>query len=233
MFCDIGFSRDTYNSSLLISWINRAKSQYSLTQNLSNDSYSIASTHNSCNNDMQNKSCNRRCGSRHWVNVVVWCDWIYVAGKVLMIYESRGVWLGSNSSSPCASALLPSETLSVQALASLLLIEENRKLFLAEDWGIIGLVLLLDTRLQEVRKQFPVAALQALAGNAKCRKQMVTAGACYHLRLLSDMEVRGAKRLLDRLVTGKLRNMLSKTLLVSIGNCTLTIISLFAPIPIT
>ena len=60
---------------------------------------------------------------------------------------------------------------------------------------------------------------------------MVTAGACYHLRLLSDMEVRGAKRLLDRLVTGKLRNMLTKTLLVSIRNCTLTI-SLLAPIPI-
>lgn len=129
--------------------------------------------------------------------------------------------IGSNSSSPCVPAFSPSEALSVQALASLLLVEENRKLFLAEDWGIIGLVLLLDTRLQEVRKQFPVAALQALAGNAKCRKQMVTAGACYHLRLLSDMEVRGAKRLLDRLVTGKIRNMLTKTLLVSIRNCTL------------
>lgn len=122
-------------------------------------------------------------------------------------------------------------TLFVQALASLLLVEENRKLFLAEDWGIIGLVLLLDTRLQEVRKQFPVAALQALAGTAKCRKQMVTAGACYHLRLLSDMDVRGAKRLLDRLVTGKLRNMISKTLLVSVGNYALTM-SLLAPMPI-
>jgi len=63
-------------------------------------------------------------------------------------------------------------------LALLLVVEENRKLFLAEDWGIIGLVLLLDTRFQEVGKQFPIAALLALSGNAKCRKQMATAGAC-------------------------------------------------------
>lgn len=102
-----------------------------------------------------------------------------------------------------------------QALALLLLDEENRKLFLAEDWGIIGLVLLLDTRFKEVGKQFPIAALQALSGNAKCRKQMVTAGACYHLRQLADKEVTGARRLLDRLSTSKLRSIISKTLLVS------------------
>jgi hypothetical protein len=102
----------------------------------------------------------------------------------------------------------------VQALALLLLVEENRKLFLAEDWGIVGLVLLLDTRFQEVGKQYPIAALQALSGNAKCRKQMVTAGACYHLRQLADMDVTGAKRLLDRLITGKFRSIISKTLMV-------------------
>ncbi|XP_024370355.1 uncharacterized protein [Physcomitrium patens] len=104
---------------------------------------------------------------------------------------------------------------SAQALALLLLDEENRKLFLAEDWGIIGLVLLLDTRFKEVGKQFPIAALQALSGNAKCRKQMVTAGACYHLRQLADKEVTGARRLLDRLSTSKLRSIISKTLLIN------------------
>lgn len=104
---------------------------------------------------------------------------------------------------------------SAQALALLLVVEENRKLFLAEDWGIIGLVLLLDTRFQEVGKQFPISALQALSGNAKCRKQMVTAGACYHLRQLADMDVTGAKRLLDRLVTGKFRSIISKTLMMN------------------
>ncbi|XP_024399717.1 uncharacterized protein [Physcomitrium patens] len=103
---------------------------------------------------------------------------------------------------------------SAQALALLLLDEENRKYFLAEDWGIVGLVLLLDIRYKEVKKQFPIAALQALSGNAKCRKQIVTAGACYHLRQLADMKVTGARRLLDRLGTGKLRSIFSKTLMI-------------------
>ena len=77
-------------------------------------------------------------------------------------------------------------------------------------------MLLLDTRFREVSKQFPIAALQALSGSAKCRKQMVTAGACYHLRQLADMGVTGAKKLLDRLVTGKFRSIISKTLMVRI-----------------
>ncbi|XP_024401407.1 uncharacterized protein [Physcomitrium patens] len=104
---------------------------------------------------------------------------------------------------------------SAQALALLLLVEENRTHFLAEDWGIVGLVLLLDTRLQEVSKQYPIAALQALSGSARCRKQMATAGACYHLRQLADMEVAGAKRLLDRLITGKFRSIITRTLMIN------------------
>lgn len=94
--------------------------------------------------------------------------------------------------------------------------EENQKLFLAEDWGIVGLVLQLETRFNEVGKQFPIAALQALSGISKCRKQMITSGACFHLRQLVDMEVHGARRLLDRLEGGKLRSIISKTLMVSI-----------------
>jgi len=99
----------------------------------------------------------------------------------------------------------------VQALASLLLVEDNRKLFMSEEWSVTGLVLLLDTRFPGVAKQFPIAALHILASNAKCRKQIMAAGACYHLRVLADMEITGAKRLLDRLVTGKLRTLITRT----------------------
>ncbi|KAG0570009.1 hypothetical protein KC19_6G132200 [Ceratodon purpureus] len=102
-----------------------------------------------------------------------------------------------------------------QALALLFLVEENQKLFLAEDGGIGGLVLQLETRFNEVGKQYPVAALQALSGHGKCRKEMITSGACFHLRQLADMEVPGARRLLDRLEGGKLRNIITKTLMVS------------------
>ncbi len=105
--------------------------------------------------------------------------------------------------------------MSLQALASLLLVEDNRELFMAEEGSVIGLVLLLDTRFPGVAKQFPIAALQPLAGNAKCRKQMMAAGVCNHLYVLADMEITGAKRLLDRLATGKLRSIIRRTLLVS------------------
>ena len=40
-------------------------------------------------------------------------------------------------------------------------------------------------------------------------------GACYHLRQLADKEVPGAAKLLDKLEGGKLKSIISKTLMVS------------------
>lgn len=94
--------------------------------------------------------------------------------------------------------------------------EENQKLFLVEEWGVVGLVQQLDIcfHVEVVGKRFPVAALQALAGISKCRKQMVTAGSCFHLRRLAEKAVPGSRRLLERLEGGKLRSIISKTLMV-------------------
>ncbi|CAM6025308.1 unnamed protein product [Sphagnum balticum] len=129
--------------------------------------------------------------------------------------ETRRV-LGIAGAIPPLVKLLGAKTCTAQeyaaqALASLLLVEDNRKLFMSEEWSVTGLVLLLDTRFPGVAKQFPIAALHILASNAKCRKQIMAAGACYHLRVLADMEITGAKRLLDRLVTGKLRTLITRT----------------------
>jgi vacuolar protein 8 len=82
--------------------------------------------------------------------------------------------------------------------------EDNQKLFMSDEWNVIGLVLFLDTWFLGVAKQFPIVALHALACNEKCRKQMITTGACYHLYVLANMEITRAKQLLDRLIIGKL-----------------------------
>ncbi|KAL2621339.1 hypothetical protein R1flu_001544 [Riccia fluitans] len=97
-----------------------------------------------------------------------------------------------------------------QALASLLQIESNCREFMHERQGIAGLVQLLDSRNTTVAKQFSIAALCALASSAKCRKQMVTAGACLRLRALAEGEVSGARRLLERLERGKLLRIFSR-----------------------
>ncbi|KAG6557796.1 hypothetical protein Mapa_000563 [Marchantia paleacea] len=99
---------------------------------------------------------------------------------------------------------------SAQALASLLQVESNCKEFMHEEQGIAGLVQLLDVRNTTVSKQFPIAALSALVGTAKCRKQMVAAGACLHLRSLAEGDVSGSRRLLERLERGKLLRIFSR-----------------------
>ncbi|KAJ7562169.1 hypothetical protein O6H91_03G057400 [Diphasiastrum complanatum] len=97
-----------------------------------------------------------------------------------------------------------------QALSSLLVVESNRRLFLVEENAISGLVRLLESTDQIVTRQFVMSALFALAESGRCRKQMISAGACYLLGRLADAEVPGAKKLLNRLESGKLRNMLKK-----------------------
>ncbi|CAM6123986.1 unnamed protein product [Calypogeia fissa] len=97
-----------------------------------------------------------------------------------------------------------------QALSRLLQVESNCKEFMYEEQGIPGLVQLLDIRNTTIAKQFPISALTALVGSAKCRKQMVVAGACVHLRALADTDVAGSKRLLERLERGKLLRMFSR-----------------------
>lgn len=98
-----------------------------------------------------------------------------------------------------------------QALASLLLVESNRKEFLQEDKGISGLVALLDSRNMSISKQYPISALSTLVQHSRCRKQMVSAGACYHLGMLAQRDIAGAKRLLERLERGRLRSIFSRT----------------------
>lgn len=91
-----------------------------------------------------------------------------------------------------------------KALSSLLLCTTNRKIFRKEERGIVGTVQLLDPLTKILDKKWPIAVLATLIHSKKCRKHMVAAGACVYLQKLVELEVEGAKKLLESLGRGKL-----------------------------
>lgn len=98
-----------------------------------------------------------------------------------------------------------------RALVSLLTVSENRRVFKKEERSIPSVVQLLDPVLPSVNKKVPVELLASLSHSSKCRKRMVEAGACGFLRRLVEMEVEGAKRLLEVLEKGKIWGVLPRT----------------------
>ncbi|MBA0740769.1 hypothetical protein Gogos_013958 [Gossypium gossypioides] len=90
------------------------------------------------------------------------------------------------------------------ALSSLLLYTGNRKVFRNDERGIVNAVLLLDPWIQNLDKKYLVSILSELVSSKNCRKQMVAAGACVYLQKLVEMNVEGAKKLLESLGRGKI-----------------------------
>ncbi|KAL0710425.1 hypothetical protein Bca4012_017403 [Brassica carinata] len=91
-----------------------------------------------------------------------------------------------------------------KALSTLLVCTSNRKIFKKSDKGILGLVQLLDPKINKLDKRYTVSALELLVTCKKCRKQVVAAGACLHLQKLVEMDVEGAKRLAENLARSKI-----------------------------
>ncbi|KAK2662035.1 hypothetical protein Ddye_000609 [Dipteronia dyeriana] len=90
-----------------------------------------------------------------------------------------------------------------KALPTFMLYAGNRKIFRRDERGIVSEVQLLDPSIKNLDRKYPVAVLAALAHSSICRKQMVAAGACVHLQKLVEMDIEGAKKLLDSLGRGK------------------------------
>lgn len=90
-----------------------------------------------------------------------------------------------------------------KALSQLLLYAGNRRIFRKDERGIVSCVQLLDPLIQNLDKKYPVSMLASLVHSKKCRKLMIAAGGCVHLKKLVEMDVEGAKKLLDGLGRGK------------------------------
>ncbi|XWS46008.1 hypothetical protein CRYUN_Cryun14cG0028200 [Craigia yunnanensis] len=97
-----------------------------------------------------------------------------------------------------------------QALSSLVTVSQNCREVKKDDKSVPNLVQLLDPSPQNTAKKYAVSCLAALSSSKKCKKLMISYGAIGYLKKLSEMEIPGAKKLLERLERGKLRNLFSR-----------------------
>lgn len=91
-----------------------------------------------------------------------------------------------------------------KALSNLMLYVENRKIFRKDDRGIMGAVQILDPSIHNLDKKYPVSILASVVNSRTCRKQIVAAGACAYLQKLVELDIEGAKKLLESLGPSKL-----------------------------
>ncbi|XVE77058.1 hypothetical protein DITRI_Ditri13aG0031400 [Diplodiscus trichospermus] len=97
-----------------------------------------------------------------------------------------------------------------QALSSLMTVSQNCREIKKDDKSVPNLVQLLDPSPQNTAKKYAVSCLASLSSSKKCKKLMISYGAIGYLKKLSEMEIPGAKKLLERLQRGKLRSLFSR-----------------------
>ncbi|GFS34904.1 ARM repeat superfamily protein [Actinidia rufa] len=68
----------------------------------------------------------------------------------------------------------------------------------------------LHKRPQNTTKKYAISCLGLLSSSKKCKKLMVSYGAIGYLKKLSEMDIPGAKKLLERLERGKLRSLFNR-----------------------
>lgn len=100
--------------------------------------------------------------------------------------------------------------LAAQAIASLMILSQNRREVKKDVKSVPNLVQLLDPSPQNTAKKYAVCCLGSLSSCKKCKKLMISYGAIGYLKKLIEMEIPGAKKLLERLERGKLRSLFSR-----------------------
>ncbi|XP_019159261.1 PREDICTED: uncharacterized protein LOC109155979 [Ipomoea nil] len=105
------------------------------------------------------------------------------------------------------------QEVATNALASLLTVKSNRKDIVRDEKSVMLLTQMLDPKSDLVSKKFPVAVVAAvMAGGSKgCRKRLMAAGVHAHLQRLTEMEVPGARKALQRLSGNRLKNIFTRT----------------------
>ncbi|XP_076909861.1 uncharacterized protein LOC143567287 [Bidens hawaiensis] len=95
-----------------------------------------------------------------------------------------------------------------QALASLMTLGCNAREVKRDMRSVPSLVQLLDPSPQNTAKKYAVCCLGVLSRSKKCRRVMISYGAIGYLKKLTEMDVIGSKKLLERLQRGKFRSLL-------------------------
>ena len=94
-----------------------------------------------------------------------------------------------------------------QAISSLVTLSQNCREVKKDDKSVPNLVQLLDPSPQNTAKKYAVFCLGSLSSSKKCKKLMISYGAIGYLKKLTEMEIPGAKKLLERLERGRLRSL--------------------------
>ncbi|KAJ8749032.1 hypothetical protein K2173_013476 [Erythroxylum novogranatense] len=97
-----------------------------------------------------------------------------------------------------------------QAISSLVTLAQNCREVKKNNKSVPNLVQLLDPSPQNTAKKYAVSCLVSLSTSKKSKKLMISYGAIGYLKKLSEMDIPGAKKLLERLERGKLRSMFSR-----------------------
>ncbi|KAK4802830.1 hypothetical protein SAY86_001033 [Trapa natans] len=97
-----------------------------------------------------------------------------------------------------------------QAISILMTFSQNCREVKKDEKSVPNLVQLLDPAPQNTAKKYAVSCLLCLSNSKKCKKAMISYGAIGYLKKLTEMDVPGAKKLLERLEKGKLRIMFGR-----------------------
>ncbi|KAJ1296533.1 hypothetical protein BS78_01G308500 [Paspalum vaginatum] len=97
-----------------------------------------------------------------------------------------------------------------QAVASLMGYPPNARDIKKDEKSVPNLVQLLDPSPQNTAKKYAISCLLGLSASKRCRKLMISHGAIGYLKKLSEKDVAGAKKLLEKLERGKLRSLFSR-----------------------
>ncbi|XP_042506016.1 protein CELLULOSE SYNTHASE INTERACTIVE 3 [Macadamia integrifolia] len=97
-----------------------------------------------------------------------------------------------------------------QAISMLVTVSQNCREIKQDVKSVPNLVQLLDPSPQNTAKKYAVSCLGSLSSSKKCKKLMISYGAIGYLKKLSEMDIPGAKKLLERLEKGKLRILFSR-----------------------
>lgn len=99
---------------------------------------------------------------------------------------------------------------SAQALSSLMTLSHNCREVKKDDKSVPNLVQLLDPSPQNTAKKYAVSCLAMLSSSKKCKKLMISYGAIGYLKKINEMDIPGAKKLLERLERGRLKSLFTR-----------------------
>ncbi|XP_038978715.1 uncharacterized protein LOC120109049 isoform X1 [Phoenix dactylifera] len=97
-----------------------------------------------------------------------------------------------------------------QAIATLISYPQNSREVRKDEKSVPSLVQLLDPSPQNTARKYAISCLLILSSGKRCKKLMISYGAVGYLKKLSEMDVAGARKLLERLQRGKLRSLFSR-----------------------